>query len=159
MPTEASPTDDKDIALALALSESEARQREDDIIAQEEADLMKALEESRTFASSYSKYVSDSVFDERQDSSGGPSTSSQPFISSSSENVLLSPQKHQQFSEGESFLHMITPATSESFFDEEQSIHQSGKESQESIQSVTDASISSRENLPPTPPLYNNAVS
>lgn len=159
MPTEASPTDDKDIALALALSESEARQREDDIIAQEEADLMKALEESRTFASSYSKYVSDNVFDERQDSSGGPSTSSQPFISSSLENVLLSPQKHQQFSEGESFLHMITPATSESYFDEEQSIHQSGKESQESIQSVTDASISSRENLPPTQPLYNNAVS
>lgn len=159
MPTEASPTDDKDIALALALSESEARQREDDIIAQEEADLMKALEESRTFASSYSKYVSDNIFDERQDSSGGPSASSQPFISSSLENVLLSPQKHQQFSEGESFLHMITPATSESFFDEEQSIHQSGKESQESIQSATDASISSRENLPPTPPLYNNAVS
>ncbi|KAG1783171.1 hypothetical protein EV702DRAFT_245708 [Suillus placidus] len=54
MPSEESPADDKDIALALALSESEAHQREDDILAQEEADLMKALEESRTFANSYS---------------------------------------------------------------------------------------------------------
>lgn len=158
MSTEESPIDDKDIALALALSESEARQREDDIIAQEEADLMKALEESRTFASRYSKYVSDNVFDDLQDSSGGPSTSSQPLIPSSPENVLLSLQKHQQFPEGESFLHMITPATSESYFDEEKSDHQSGKESQESIQFATDASISSQENLPPTPPLYNNAV-
>jgi hypothetical protein len=159
MSSEESPTDDKDIALALALSESEARQREDDILAQEEADLMRALEESRTFASSYSKYVSESVFDEHEDSLGGPSTSSQPFIPSSLENVLLSPQKHEQFSEGESFLHMITPATSESFFDEDKSVHQSSKESQESTQFVADSSISSRENLPPTPPLYNNAVS
>lgn len=159
MPSEEYPTDDKDIALALALSESEARQREDDILAQEEADLMKALEESRTFANRYSRYVSDNVFDGHQDSSDGPSISSQPFIPSSLENVLLSPQKHHKFPEGESFLHMITPTTSESFFDEEKSVHQSGEESQESIQFVTDASVSSRENLTPTPPLYNNAVS
>ncbi|KAG1840088.1 hypothetical protein DFJ58DRAFT_811214 [Suillus subalutaceus] len=159
MPGEESPTDDKDIALALALSESEARQREDDILAQEEADLMKALEESRIFADNYSRYVSDSVFDGHQDSSGGPSSSSQPFTPSSMENVLLSPQKYNRFPEGKSFLHIITPTTSESSYDEEISIHQSGKESRESVQFVTDASISSRENLTPTPLTYNNAVS
>lgn len=158
MPSEESPTDDKDIALALALSESEARQREDDILAQEEADLMKALEESRTFADNYSRYVSDSVFDGRQDSSGGPSTSSQPFMPSSMENVLLSPQKYNRFPQGKSFLHIITPTTSESSYDEEISIHRLGKESQESVQLVTDASISSQENITPAPS-YDNAVS
>lgn len=153
--SEESSTDDKDIALALALSESEARQREDDILAQEEADLMKALEESRTFANSYSKIVSDNIFDGHQDSSGEPSTS---FIPVSLENVHLSPQNHQQFPEGTSFLHMITPSTSESSFDEK-IVYQSGKESQESIQSATDATISSRENFTLTLPSYNNTVS
>ncbi|KAJ8590880.1 hypothetical protein M405DRAFT_140760 [Rhizopogon salebrosus TDB-379] len=55
--SEEPPTDDKDIALALALSESEARQREENIIAQEEADLMKALEESRLSDSGYSSLL------------------------------------------------------------------------------------------------------
>ncbi|OAX44511.1 hypothetical protein K503DRAFT_303704 [Rhizopogon vinicolor AM-OR11-026] len=50
---EQSPTDDKDIALALALSASEAHQRDEDISAQEEADLMRALEESRISDISY----------------------------------------------------------------------------------------------------------
>jgi hypothetical protein len=158
MTNEESLTDDKDIALALALSESEARQREDNILAQEEADLMKALEESRTFADNYSRYVSDSVFDGCQDSSVGPSTSSQPFMPSSLENVI-SPQKHERVPEGKSFLYMITPTTSESSYDDEKSIHQSGKESQESIQFATDTCISSRENLTPTLPSYNNTVS
>lgn len=158
MTNEESLTDDKDIALALALSESEARQREDNILAQEEADLMKALEESRTFADNYSRYVSDSVFDGCQGSSGGPSTSSQPFMPSSLENVI-SPQRHERVPEGKSFLYMITPTTSESSYDDEKSIHQSGKESQESIQFATDTCISSRENLTPTLPSYNNTVS
>lgn len=157
LPGEESPTDDKDIALALALSESEARQREDDILAQEEADLMKALEESRTFADNYSRNVSDNISDGRQEYSGGASTSSQPSMPSSSQNVLLSPQSHKRFPEGESFLFMITPTTSESCYDEEKYVHESSKESQESIQFITDTSISCRENSP-TLPSYNNAV-
>lgn len=158
MLSEESPTDDKDIALALALSESEARQREDDILAQEEADLMKALEESRAFADNYSRNVSDNISDGRRESSSGASTSSQSSMPSSSQNVLLSPQKHKRFPEGESFLFMITPTTSESCYDEEKSVHESGTESQESTQFITDTSISFRENSTPTLPSYNNAV-
>ncbi|KAG1752640.1 uncharacterized protein EDB91DRAFT_527752 [Suillus paluster] len=69
-PSEESPIDDNDIALALALSESEARRQEEAILAQEEADLVKALEESRTFASNYSSYVSNNFIDRRQDFPG-----------------------------------------------------------------------------------------
>jgi hypothetical protein len=164
---EESPTDDKDIALALAISESEARQREEAISAQEEADLMKALEESRISDINYNRYVYDTLFDERQDFSDGPSSSAQPppSISSSPGKTFLSPgatryqiSRHPQ--EGESFLHMITPTTSEHYFDRDDSVPQpSILERQESSQSTTDDSRLNRDHSTPTPPLYTSVVS
>lgn len=161
---EESPTDDKDIALALAISESEARQREEAISAQEEADLMKALEESRISDSNYNRYAYDTLFDERQD---GPSSSAQPStsVSSSPGKTFLSPgattfQISRHPLEGESFLHMITPTNSEHYFDRDDSVPQpSILERQESFQSTTDDSRLDRDHSAPTPPLYTSVVS
>lgn len=165
---EESPTDDKDIALALAISESEARQREEAISAQEEADLMKALEESRISDINYNRYVYDTLFDERQDFSDGPSSSAQPppSVSSSPGKTSLGPgaTRHQisrRPVEGESFLHMITPTTSEHYyFDRDESVPQpSILERQESSQSMIDDSRLNRDHSSPTPPLYTSVVS
>jgi hypothetical protein len=165
--SEEPPTDDKDIALALALSESEARQREENIIAQEEADLMKALEESRLSDSGYNRYVYDSLFDERQDFQEGPSSSSQPSasVSSSPGKTFLNPgtisahSMSRQHSEDESFLHMITPTTSEYSSDMEDFVHRQSIERQDSSQSAVDDSRSNRDYSTPTPPPYADVVS
>lgn len=154
--------DDKDIAFALALSESEARQHDEDICAQEEADLIKALEESRILSSSYSSYVDDNLIDERQDFRDGPSLSSQflASVSSSSGKTSLTPgvitthhmSRHPP--EGESFLHMITPTTSEHFLDGDDSVPQTCAEGQDLSLPPTDDSRSNRDHSIPTPPSY-----
>ncbi|KIJ70106.1 hypothetical protein HYDPIDRAFT_104777 [Hydnomerulius pinastri MD-312] len=159
-----SPVDDKDIALAMALSASEARQREEALIAQEEEDFARALEESRLISTPY-------PIDE------GPSLPQSYFAthrSLSADRVSTSAIKGSAHPpEGESWLHLITPTASQyssqdselpsphsphPSVDRTESINEPNEPAGSTSDDVRDLQFI-RDTGSPTPPLYAGVVS
>lgn len=160
---ETMPTlDKKDIDWALAHSATEARKREQELIAQEEEELARALEESRLLCNCiYS-------FDEQIPS---PSTSLKPPFIDRASITAIKGSAHPP--EGESWLHLITPTASTSsqnpsinedfssshpFVNHDESDSDPSKFSRETPNDPQSL-YSPRRNSSPIPPLYANAVS
>jgi hypothetical protein len=166
-PLSQSPVDEKDIALTMALSASEAqaRQREEELFAQEEEELVRALEESRLLSSS--------MYSLDDPSSSQPSSSASlrpPSIDRASTSAIKG-SAHPP--EGESWLHLITPTASitsqSSSLDEDfpspYPVEDDDGSSNEPIEPLrpTPSDIrdlqAARDTGSITPPLYANAVS
>ncbi|KAH0839925.1 hypothetical protein J3R83DRAFT_877 [Lanmaoa asiatica] len=153
------PPDEKETEAALTLSASKTRNREQELIAQEDEELARALEESRLLTSSvYS-------LDEQSPTSPRPPSIDRTSISA------IKGSAHPP--EGESWLHMITPTAStssqDSFLNEDFTSSHSSVNKNESDDDPSDflrgtpndvqSSHTARDSLSPTPPLYANIVS
>ncbi|KAG9317458.1 hypothetical protein JVU11DRAFT_1658 [Chiua virens] len=104
LPPDPLPSPDaKEVELALTLSETEARKREQELIAQEEEELARALEESRL--------MSNTIYTLDEES---PSTSTSPRPPSVDRASISAIKASTRPPEGESWLHMITPTASTS---------------------------------------------
>ncbi|KAH7887613.1 hypothetical protein F5I97DRAFT_859728 [Phlebopus sp. FC_14] len=164
-PRQASPVDDKDIALAMALSASEARRHEEELLAQEEEELLRALEESRMLSSVYSVEE-------------GPSA---PLASTSFRSLPVNPVLGTRSAahppEGESWLQLTTPTASQDSRYDEASFSRAPEEDNElagpadeeffrltNSESLRPTTVDTREfqsvpdTGPPTPPLYAGVV-
>ena len=153
--------DEKEIEHALTISVSEARKREE-LIAQEEEELARALEESRL--------VSNTVYSFDVHS---PSSSASPRSPSIDRASISAIKASAHPPEGESWLHMITPTVStssqyssvnEDFSSLHSSVNQNEPDDDSSdfprgIANNAQNLHSPRDTLPPTPPLYANVVS
>ena len=151
--------DEKGAELAPTLSPSEARKREEELIAQEEEELARALEESRL--------LTDTVYNFDEQS---PSSSTSPSVDRASISAI---KGSAHAPEGESWLHLITPTAPTS--SQHASVDEDFPSSQSSanqIESDDDPSDLPRgapndiQNLytpqdafSPSPPLYANVVS
>ena len=154
--------DEKEIERALTLSASEARQREQELIAQEEEELARALEESRL--------MTNNVYSFDVESSSAPASPTSPTIDQGS---ISATKASAHPPEGESWLHMITPTTStasrhssihEDLLALPYSVNQNGPDDDPSnvapgTPNSAQSPQSSRDSSALTPPLYANVVS
>jgi hypothetical protein len=157
------PSPDEKVAeLAPTLSPSEVRKREEELIAQEEEELARALEESRLMSNTV--YTFDGL---------SPSSSNSLQPPSIDRTSIPATKASAHPPEGESWLHIITPTTSTSSrytsVDEESLSSHSSSNQTESDDSSSDFSRGTskdvqplyipRDASSPTPPLYVNVVS
>lgn len=153
--------DEREIELALTLSASEARKRERELIAQEEEELARALEESRL--------TSSRIYTVDEQAPSSPTSPRSPSIDRASTSAIRA-SAHPP--EGESWLHMITPTVSTSsrysslkddFSSSQSSASHHDSEDPSDPPRGTPNDVQnlrlSRDTLPPMPSLYTNTVS